>query len=629
MAAGFDQFCILSSEARESEFVLARPDGAAARVVVDNIVGNETANLGIVVHFSGFVEVVFRPGAAVGHDQRWRVEDTGTGPKLDDIVEERRDGQAVFIAAEAVDRVGQIELHVEAALGCGHHAIFLAGHDHPLALFAIAHEVGFQVGGPIELPVAANDVVSVVERAKVGVGKHAGTGGVGPRADDVASVDQILIGEHVVGGGLRIAPSGNAVGEVGEETPVFEIEHTATDFRPMRVDVDEARNDCLSRNVDDLGAGGNWAAVTLADGNDAVVFDEDVGVFKYFIAVHGDDTRAAQNSLTGGGVARELETDADHFGLQLWRLFLVHTFCRVFGRRAFRCELRRRGSRLSACFLFRSLGRFKLDLIERQAEEGGTLGPGHGFSAIGKTHVVAADLGDLAQGNRGLGDIYGDRLAAHARDRKQVHLVADLGEGPLAVGADADVIGRCTVGLVGLRKPDLADHLHDRAAVRAVVAERHQAVFRIDVDAFWLRAEMGMGRAAGRKNEVGVATVGRQPDQIEIDWNAVPLVELFDAALAGRADGNDALAVRREIDVAIVPGNARKLLGAAAAVGAGLPDLSAFLRPGDVGDPLAVGRPRGHKFASGRGGQAVGRAAGNIHHVKMSECGEDQPLAIR
>src|SRR6516225_1605653 len=93
MASRFDQFCILSSEARESEFVLARPDGAAARVVVDNIVGNETANLGIVVHFSGFVEVVFRPGAAVGHDQGWRVEDTGTGPKLDDVVEERRDGR--------------------------------------------------------------------------------------------------------------------------------------------------------------------------------------------------------------------------------------------------------------------------------------------------------------------------------------------------------------------------------------------------------------------------------------------------------------------------------------------------------------------------------------------------------
>jgi hypothetical protein len=44
-----------------------------------------------------------------------------------------------------------------------------------------------------------------------------------------------------------------------------------------KVDVDEAGNDGLSRNVDNLGASGRRATVTLADSNDAVVFDNDVG----------------------------------------------------------------------------------------------------------------------------------------------------------------------------------------------------------------------------------------------------------------------------------------------------------------------------------------------------------------
>jgi len=44
----------------------------------------------------------------------------------------------VLVAAETIDGVGEIELHVEGAFGGGHDALFFAGHDHPLALLAIA-----------------------------------------------------------------------------------------------------------------------------------------------------------------------------------------------------------------------------------------------------------------------------------------------------------------------------------------------------------------------------------------------------------------------------------------------------------------------------------------------------------
>jgi len=180
-------------------------------------------------------------------------------------------------------------------------------------------------------------------------GKNAGSGGVRAGADDVASVDQILVGEHVVGGGLGITAGSDAVGEVGEEAPVLKVEDAAADFGPVGVNVDEAGNDGFAGDVDDFGVGGDCEAAGFADGDDAIVFDEDVGVFEDVIAVHGDDASATEDGLAGGSVAGEGEIDGDDFGFQLGEFFLVVVFGRLGG---------------SGCFgIFRGLWFFRLAWI--------------------------------------------------------------------------------------------------------------------------------------------------------------------------------------------------------------------------------------------------------------------------
>src|SRR5262249_3319498 len=128
--------------------------------------------------------------------------------------------------------------------------------------------------------------------------------------------------EHVVGGGLRVAAGGNAVGEIREEAPVLKIENAAANFEPVRMDVNETGNDGFAGDVDDLGAGGHVDAAGFADGDNTVVFDDDIGVFKNVIAMHGDDPRAAQYRLAGRGVTREGEIYGDDFRLQLGRFLL-------------------------------------------------------------------------------------------------------------------------------------------------------------------------------------------------------------------------------------------------------------------------------------------------------------------
>ena len=225
VAASLDELGVLRSEAREGEFVFARLYAAATCAGVDNVVGDETADLGVVMHLSSLVEVVLRPRATIGHDQGWRVEHAGTRPELDDVVEKRRDGQAVLIAVEAVDRVREVELHIQRALGGGHYAFLFAGHHHPLPLLAVADEIGLEIGGAVKFAVAANDVVGVIERLEIGVGEYTRTGGVRAGAEDLAGADQVLVSKCVVGAGLRIKP-GTMV--FPETSITFALEGTET-----------------------------------------------------------------------------------------------------------------------------------------------------------------------------------------------------------------------------------------------------------------------------------------------------------------------------------------------------------------------------------------------------------------
>ena len=101
----------------------------------------------------------------------------------------------------------------------------MTGVDHPLALTAVADHVGLQRVGAVVLLVAGHDPFDFLGRLEVGVGKDPGSGGKGAGANQVASVNQILIGEHVVSTRLWVAAGRDPVSEVGEEAPGLEIEN--------------------------------------------------------------------------------------------------------------------------------------------------------------------------------------------------------------------------------------------------------------------------------------------------------------------------------------------------------------------------------------------------------------------
>ena len=195
--------------------------------------------------------------------------------QLDDVGEERDHRQAVLVAAEAVEGVRQVQLQVQPALGRRHDLVLAAGLDHPLTLAAIADHVRFQRVRTVILLVAGDDAVDLVGRLEIVVGEDARSGREGPRADQIAGFDQVLVGEHVVRAGLGVAAGGHAVGEVGEEAPVLHVEHPATDLHPMGVGVDEAGHDRRSRDVDDLGALGDLDRALGPDSHDPVVGHHD------------------------------------------------------------------------------------------------------------------------------------------------------------------------------------------------------------------------------------------------------------------------------------------------------------------------------------------------------------------
>ena len=187
----------------------------------------EAAQLGVVVGRFGGVEKVLRPRAAVGDQQRWRVAHAGAGDQLHGVGVQIDDGEVVLVAAEAVDGVGHVELHVQGALGGGHQLQLMRGLGQPLALAAVAGDVGLEVVNPVVVPVAGQHRLGMAGGAKLVVVEDAGAGGERPGANQQPSVDQVFVGQDVRGARLHVEPRGDPVGEVGQEAGVAAAMHPA------------------------------------------------------------------------------------------------------------------------------------------------------------------------------------------------------------------------------------------------------------------------------------------------------------------------------------------------------------------------------------------------------------------
>ena len=411
----------------------------------------------------------------------------------------------MLVAAHAVHNVRQVHHRVEAAFGRRHHFLGFARHHHPLALLAVADHVRFQAVGAVVLLVFRDHVLDVVERLEVGVGENARASRVGARADHLARVHQVLVGEHIVGAGLRVAAGRHSEGEVCEEAPVLHVEHPAADLEPVGMDIHEAGKDGGPRNIHDFGARRHRHCSVTAEGGDAVVFHHDVGVRNDFVSAHRDNLRAAQYDHSLRVVAGHFHVDAVVLGRRPFHFFLL-----------FRARL---GFWLGGARLLLLIGfllRLEGNGRESLAEKCRAHRPGDGLAAVGPCQVIRADFGELFQRHVRRIDVDGGRLAAHFRRGHQVKLRADSGERPVAIRADAHVLGGRAFFVGRIRKPDFADHAQVSAPVRAVISDGHQPALRVDVHAVLLLAEMRVHRASRGHDQACYSALRRKPDQIHV-----------------------------------------------------------------------------------------------------------------
>ena len=423
--AGADDLPRLGSGLGKGVLVLAEPRPPPG-LLIDDVVGSEAVELGVVVHLSGLVEEIFRKRAAVVDQQGGRIADARLRVELHHVLVERHDRQAVLVAGEAVDGVGEVKLQVEPALGGGHDLQLLGGLHHQLSLLAVAHDVGLQVLRAVVLLVLGEHAFDFFQRLKGVVGEDARAGGKSAQSQDFPHVYQVLVGESVIQHSLHVQPGGHPVGQVGQEAPVLHVQHALADFSPVRVGVNETGDDKHSADVKAARARWNPHPPAAADADDAIVGHHHIGVADHLVALHGDDGGAAQNDGAVRLVTRKLQRHFDFFHGG----FLFPCVLLVVGFFAFRIF-----------FLFLLLGLLKRDGIERLPEKSGAHRPGQGLAVVGPSEVVRTHVGQFLERHAGLADVDGGRLATHLRHRQQVELVLHVRQHPAPVRAHAHVAG--------------------------------------------------------------------------------------------------------------------------------------------------------------------------------------------
>ena len=498
-------------------FVFAEPTGAALGFFVDYSVRSEAIELGIIVNLTKFVPVIFAERPAVIHDERRSFRNSRLHEHLEDIFVERRDRQRVLVAMEAVEDMRQIQLQIQRAFSGGHHFKFLRRLHHVLPLFAVADKVAFDVVGTVVFAIFRQHAFDFFRGLKIIVGENSRTRRESALADDVAGVHKILVGEHIVRAGLHIQTRGDAVGEVREERPVLRIEDAASNFKPVRVRVDKSRCDCFSANVEYFRPA--WSASFRTDSRDAVVFDDNIGVFQHFIALHGDDGRSTQHDSSLGGFARQFQVNRNFLNvfflfLEFLRFFLFFLFVflgvggipfifiGVFGVAVF-----------LFAFLLLVLRRLKGNRTQWLAEIACANGPGDCFSIVGPAKIIRANIGNLFERDGRSTDADRRSFTTNRRHGQEIKLILDVCENPLAVRTWHQIVGG---NRLFEEIKSLSLHLQMCAAVGPVVAQGNKSARRININAIFFVREVRAARTARRKNQICFAAIRGYPDEIGI-----------------------------------------------------------------------------------------------------------------
>ena len=349
------------------------------------------------------VEVVLRPGPAVGDEQRGRIHRARGHEELDDVAVGRDNGHGVLDSRIAVDRVGHVEPVVQTALGGGHELEFARGHDQPLALPAVAGHVHLEGLGVVVAAVLGQHVDRVVVAPDEVELEHPRPCRIDPWPDHLAGAHHVLVGEYVRRGRLRIPRRRHAIGQVRLVDPRARPVQ-APQVPHVRVRVHESGDDRLACDIDHGRALGHVPRPGRHR-HDAVVGHDDVRVLDDLVAVHRDRARTAQHDRPPRDVAIRSNRE----------LLLGGLVVGIGG------------------------GRVQVVGEERVAER-----PVHGAAVRAPGRELHAEFVQLPDGNRcrvGFGHVHRGERRPEVRHGHGVEVVTDLGQCEVPPGRHLDRAG--------------------------------------------------------------------------------------------------------------------------------------------------------------------------------------------
>src|SRR5260370_9819491 len=104
----------LRGQLGEGVLVLAEPAFPPLGFLVDDFVGREVVQFGVVMHVGRLIKIVFSKGPAIVDDQRGRLSDAGLREDLQNVFVERGNWKRVIVAMDAIDYIRSIKLKSQA-----------------------------------------------------------------------------------------------------------------------------------------------------------------------------------------------------------------------------------------------------------------------------------------------------------------------------------------------------------------------------------------------------------------------------------------------------------------------------------------------------------------------------------
>jgi hypothetical protein len=236
----------------------------------------------------------------------WECNRSGPRNVLGDVVVDRNERQAALVPRVAVRHLGQIELHVESALGRGAELVLSRRHRDPLSNDTVTHDVLFDGSVVVRLAVS----LQRVRRGSRRIPEAAKTPGPvvkirGPRISLLP--DEIGIGKDVIGRGLRIPCRGDAVREVREVLPHFGL------MNPAGAHICECASTKPGISVfpeTSMTVAPAGSSALTSHCLDAVSRHDHVATREHLVSLHRDDAAAPRRTTVPEGFGRGRSTSS-------------------------------------------------------------------------------------------------------------------------------------------------------------------------------------------------------------------------------------------------------------------------------------------------------------------------------